>query len=40
MHPSSAPDYYDKLEKELDEAPNVTWLGSLKKKLAGMIRLK
>ncbi|KAL2023274.1 hypothetical protein VTK56DRAFT_3012 [Thermocarpiscus australiensis] len=39
FEPKSNPTYYKDLVKELEEAPNRTWLGRLAKRLSGIIRL-
>ncbi|KAL2128945.1 hypothetical protein VTI74DRAFT_8428 [Chaetomium olivicolor] len=38
FEPKSNPTYYNDLIKELEEAPNRTWLGRLAKRLGGIIR--
>lgn len=38
MKPKSNPDYYQDLVKELEEAPNRTFLQRMGKKLGGMLR--
>ncbi|KAH8903787.1 hypothetical protein BR93DRAFT_971391 [Coniochaeta sp. PMI_546] len=40
MQPKSNPTHYTDLVKELEEAPNRSWLGRLGKKLGGLIRFK
>ncbi|OQE13423.1 hypothetical protein PENFLA_c048G09028 [Penicillium flavigenum] len=37
--PASNPDHYDNVVREFAEAPNRDWLGRLRKRLAGIIRL-
>ncbi|PYH89926.1 hypothetical protein BO71DRAFT_402644, partial [Aspergillus ellipticus CBS 707.79] len=37
--PASDPDYYDNLIREFDEAPSRDWLGRLKKRMSGLLRL-
>ena len=39
MKPASSPNYYEELRKELDEAPNRSWIGRVAKRLRGLIRL-
>lgn len=36
--PSSNPDHYDGIVRELEEAPNRTWLGALVKRVKGSLR--
>jgi cytochrome b pre-mRNA-processing protein 6 len=38
FEPKSNPTYYQDLVKELEEAPNRSWLGRIAKRLSGMIR--
>jgi hypothetical protein len=38
FEPKSNPTYYKDLLKELEEAPNRSWLGRIAKRLGGMIR--
>jgi cytochrome b pre-mRNA-processing protein 6 len=38
FEPKSNPTYYKDLVKELEEAPNRSWLGRIAKRLSGMIR--
>ncbi|KAK4153440.1 hypothetical protein C8A00DRAFT_43623 [Chaetomidium leptoderma] len=38
LEPKSNPTYYKDLVKELEEAPNRTWLQRLTKRLSGMVR--
>ncbi|KAJ5224439.1 uncharacterized protein N7469_007942 [Penicillium citrinum] len=38
-YPASDPDHYDNLIREFEEAPNRDWLGRLKKRLGGILRL-
>lgn len=38
-YPASDPEHYDNLIREFEEAPNRDWLGRLRKRLSGMIRL-
>jgi cytochrome b pre-mRNA-processing protein 6 len=40
MQPKSNPNHYTDLLKELEEAPNRSWLGRIGKKLGGLIRFK
>ena len=40
MKPASSPGHYTDLARELDEAPDRTWLGNLKKRLSNMVRLR
>jgi len=40
MEPKSQPTYFRDLAREIEEAPNRTWLERLGKKLSGMIRLQ
>ncbi|KAJ5086842.1 hypothetical protein NUU61_008149 [Penicillium alfredii] len=37
--PASNPDHYDNVIREFEEAPNRDWLGRLKKRLGGLLRL-
>ncbi|KAJ5770043.1 uncharacterized protein N7511_002094 [Penicillium nucicola] len=37
--PASSPDHYDNVVREFAEAPTRDWLGRLKKRMAGIIRL-
>ncbi|PYI30691.1 hypothetical protein BP00DRAFT_495699 [Aspergillus indologenus CBS 114.80] len=39
-HPASNPQHYENVIREFDEAPDRDWLGRLRKKVAGMLRLK
>ncbi|EEA24012.1 hypothetical protein TMatcc_007084 [Talaromyces marneffei ATCC 18224] len=39
-YPASNPTHYDDVVREFEEAPNRTWLGRIKKRLGGMLRLK
>ncbi|KAL1839266.1 hypothetical protein VTJ49DRAFT_1703 [Mycothermus thermophilus] len=39
LEPKSNPTYYKDLLRELEEAPNRSWLGRIAKRLSGMIRL-
>ncbi|PYH84148.1 hypothetical protein BO82DRAFT_390260 [Aspergillus uvarum CBS 121591] len=39
-HPASNPQHYENVVREFDEAPDRDWLGRLRKKVAGMLRLK
>lgn len=36
--PSSDPEHYDVLVKELEEAPNRSWFGGLVKRIKGSLR--
>ncbi|KAL1303914.1 hypothetical protein AAFC00_000368 [Neodothiora populina] len=38
MNPTSVPDHYRDLEKELDEVPNRSWGQNFLKRLSGMVR--
>jgi cytochrome b pre-mRNA-processing protein 6 len=38
FEPKSNPTYYKDLVKELEEAPNRSWLGRIAKRLSGMVR--
>ena len=40
MEPDSAPDYYTRLEKEIEEVPDRTWFGNMAKRFGGMFRWK
>ncbi|RAH46040.1 ubiquinol-cytochrome c reductase complex assembly factor 2 [Aspergillus brunneoviolaceus CBS 621.78] len=39
-HPASNPQHYENVIREFDEAPDRDWLGRLRKKVVGMLRLK
>lgn len=38
LNPQSQPTYFQDLLRELEEAPNRTWLQNVSKRLAGMFR--
>ncbi|GAB7343598.1 hypothetical protein MBLNU457_1599t1 [Dothideomycetes sp. NU457] len=38
MSPQSAPDHYNNLAREIEEAPDRSWFGNLRKKLSNMVR--
>ncbi|BCS01577.1 ubiquinol-cytochrome c reductase complex assembly factor 2 [Aspergillus luchuensis] len=38
--PASNPDHYDNVIREFDEAPDRDWMGRLKKRLGGLLRLR
>ncbi|OOG00412.1 hypothetical protein ASPCADRAFT_502728 [Aspergillus carbonarius ITEM 5010] len=38
--PASNPDHYDNVIREFDEAPSRDWMGRLKKRLSGLLRMK
>jgi cytochrome b pre-mRNA-processing protein 6 len=38
-NPKSSPTYYDDLVKEMQEAPERTWVGGLMKRIKGSLRL-
>ncbi|GKZ38960.1 hypothetical protein AbraIFM66950_011565 [Aspergillus brasiliensis] len=38
--PASNPDHYDNVIREFDEAPDRDWLGRIKKRLSGLLRMK
>lgn len=40
LRPKSNPKYYTDLTKELEEAPNRTFLGRMAKRLGGIIRFQ
>lgn len=40
MHPTSNPDHYTALAKELDEAPDRTWFQNWKKRMQNLIRFQ
>ncbi|KAM7218053.1 hypothetical protein V8F06_006588 [Rhypophila decipiens] len=40
MEPKSNPTYYKDLVKELEEAPNRTWLGRIANRIKGLVRLE
>ncbi|KAI9898044.1 hypothetical protein N3K66_006404 [Trichothecium roseum] len=40
LEPKSQPTYFTDLVREIEEAPNRSWLERLGKRLSGMIRLK
>ncbi|EMD00249.1 hypothetical protein BAUCODRAFT_145542 [Baudoinia panamericana UAMH 10762] len=40
MNPSSNPTHYTDLARELDEAPDRSWWGSLVKRVQGMVRFR
>ncbi|KAM0355170.1 hypothetical protein ACHAPU_001033 [Fusarium lateritium] len=40
LEPKSQPTYFSDLVKEIDEAPNRSWLDRLGKRLSGMIRFQ
>lgn len=40
LEPKSQPTYFDDLVREIEEAPNRSWLGRLGKRLSGMVRLR
>lgn len=39
-NPASQPKHYDDLVKELEEAPDRTWLGGVMKRIKGSLRFK
>ncbi|RAL08085.1 ubiquinol-cytochrome c reductase complex assembly factor 2 [Aspergillus homomorphus CBS 101889] len=39
-HPASNPQHYENVIREFDEAPDRDWFGRLRKRVAGMLRLK
>ncbi|KAF3389344.1 hypothetical protein F1880_004330 [Penicillium rolfsii] len=39
-YPASDPEHYDNLIREFAEAPNRDWLGRLRKRLGGLLRLQ
>lgn len=40
LEPKSQPTYFEDLVREIDEAPNRSWLERLGKRLTGMIRFQ
>ena len=40
MKPASNPNHYTDLAKELEEAPDRTWLGNMMKRMSGLIRFR
>lgn len=40
LEPKSQPTYFDDLIREIEEAPNRSWLGRLGKRISGMIRFQ
>ncbi|KAJ5168061.1 uncharacterized protein N7482_003655 [Penicillium canariense] len=39
-YPASDPEHYDNLIREFEEAPNRDWVGRLRKRLGGLLRLQ
>ncbi|KAF2219420.1 hypothetical protein BDZ85DRAFT_285264 [Elsinoe ampelina] len=40
MRPKSDPDYYNKLEKELEATPSRSWFGKVFNRVRGLVRLQ
>jgi len=40
MAPKSDPEYYTRLQKQLDETPSRSWLSNFARRIGGMVRLK
>jgi len=39
MKPQSNPSYYDDVVREIEEVQTRSWLGDMKKRLSGLVRL-